>query len=399
MFGTRLFTEPLEPYTPVVTSGDGGWGLFISASQTVAGFTASVANSSGVLLRGNEFLETVRNLTIEARIIKPLSVTHQPVAGVVARHSSPATTPLYHVLAAVDWAAETFQLSESGSQAAGSPASISTSQNGVYTVRLQLNGASATATLLAPDASVLASLTRNLTERLQPGAYGLFAQTNADRVDFDALYASSIEPLEVVLNNEMWALLGSEYQQDDEVLRVLFAVIAPVMQRATDAIDRIGTNFNPDTAPDEWLSWLLASVGWPVDETLTVYQKREILKRLANWRRRYGQVGVIEEIIQWYFRPSSTVAPPVFSLKPRDQTDGGFRIGKGRIGKSRIWQRFSRNVIRVAVAPGSAPWTAAEAARLERLLDLTLPPWMIFELTQPPEVLAGGVYYGGYYDF
>jgi phage tail-like protein len=184
-----------------------------------------------------------------------------------------------------------------------------------------------------------------------------------------------------VIADNLFERLDPEYQAGDEVLRVIFEAFSPKLQSAADAIEGLGANFDPATTPDTWLTWLLERTGWPVDDEWPTYTKRQILERVGGWRKRYGRPGVIEEIVHTYFTPSSTVAGLTVQLRVRGQTDGGYRVGRGYIGRARIWQRFSRNVLRVIVtSAGDLPYTADTSERLRRLLEGLIPPWMTFTI-------------------
>jgi hypothetical protein len=180
------------------------------------------------------------------------------------------------------------------------------------------------------------------------------------------------------------ARLDPAYTDGDEVLWVVTRAVAPKLQAAADAITGMGANFDPDSAPDAWLDWLLERIGWRVPATLTAYTKREILRHVGDWRRRYGRPGVIEEIVATYFRASSSATPLTVSVGVRGQTDGGYRVGRGYLGKARIWQRFSRNVLRIIVtSPGSLTYSSEIRRQLLALLEELVPPWMTFELIDP----------------
>ena len=187
-----------------------------------------------------------------------------------------------------------------------------------------------------------------------------------------------------VIGDNLYARLEPAYQYGDEVLRVLFEAFAPKLEAAANAIEGMGANFDPDTAPDAWLTWLLSSIGWPVDNEWPAYTKREILRRVGDWRKRYGRPGVIEEIVNVYFTPASGVTGLSVQVRVRGQTDGGFRVGRGRIGRGRIWKRFSRNVLRVVVtSAGSLPYTSETTARVTKLLEELIPPFMTFTVIPP----------------
>lgn len=173
------------------------------------------------------------------------------------------------------------------------------------------------------------------------------------------------------------APLGVEYQESDEVLQVIFAAIAPPLETAILAIENFGSNFDPLTAPDSWLDWLLQQIGWPVDESFTPWQKREILKRVPDWRKRYGQKGIIESIVQLYFRLTVSNIGLDIQLEPRISTPGGFRIGKGRVGRSGIWNRYSRNNLLVTITNwNDVADNATNRQRLELFLDKLIPAFM-----------------------
>jgi phage tail-like protein len=177
--------------------------------------------------------------------------------------------------------------------------------------------------------------------------------------------------------------LPLEYLELDkeEVLKTLIYAVAPKLQAAADAIATLGDNFNPDTAPDEWLGWLLEKIGWPVDESFTNYQKREILKLVGTWRKNYGKPGVIEAIIKLSFKPTAANIGLDVTLEARKSIKGGFRIGKGRIGQGRIYKRFSRNNILVTITNfNDVADTANTRLRLERFLDWLIPPFMTFRI-------------------
>ena len=175
--------------------------------------------------------------------------------------------------------------------------------------------------------------------------------------------------------------LPPEYRSPDRVLEVLLESVSPKLQEVSDSIDALGTNFDPMTTPDGWLDFLLERIGWPVDSGMTSWQKREVLKSVGRWRRNYGKVGIIPEIIRLYFRPGPSSLGLGIALNARKSIKGGFRIAKGRIGRGRVFQRFSRNEILVSITDfGDVPNNQATRQRLERFLDELVPPWMLYRV-------------------
>lgn len=187
-----------------------------------------------------------------------------------------------------------------------------------------------------------------------------------------------------MISEDIYARLDPAYTDGDEVLHVLADALSPPLQIAHDALEDLKNRFNPTMTLDSWLSWLLEQIGWPVDDTWPVYTKREILKKVGGWRINYGKPGVIEEIVHTYFTPSSTVAGLSVQIRTRTEVIGDQFIGKMYIGKTYIWQQHSRNELRVIVtSAGGVPYTPDTTARLRRLLEELIPPWMTFEIVPP----------------
>lgn len=176
--------------------------------------------------------------------------------------------------------------------------------------------------------------------------------------------------------------LPIEYRSEDRVLEVLLESIAPKLQEVDDAITNLGANFNPATAPDEWLGWLLEKIGWPVEESFTNYQKREILKLVGAWRKNYGKPGIIEAIIKLYFRPTAANIGLDVKLEARKSNIGSTRVGLARVDKERLWQRFSRNEILVTISDfQEVADNAGTRARLVQFLETLVPPFMTIKVT------------------
>lgn len=183
------------------------------------------------------------------------------------------------------------------------------------------------------------------------------------------------------VSEQLVSRLPPEYRSPDRVLEVLLESVAPKLQEVEDARATLGANFNPETCPDSWLDFLLERVGWKVDESLTNYQKRECLKRVPYWRKHYAKAPIIPEIVKLYFRPGPSNLGLDIALNARKSIKGGFRVGKGRIAKGRIYQRFSRNNILVEITDfGDVPDNAATRQRLEKFLDELLPAWMTYKV-------------------
>jgi hypothetical protein len=231
---------------------------------------------------------------------------------------------------------------------------------------------------LAQQGKIIASLAVEAVGAPANGSWGLVAGgTNANTVEIQSLTLAA----PVADGSDMFERLPIEYQVGDEVLGVIFAAVSPPILRADVAINNLKRQFNPQTAANSSLAWLLQQIGWYVDELLTPYAMRRILLRVAGWRRRYGRAGVMEEIVQEYFRLDPVDTPLSIVVAVRGETDGGFRFGKARMGKARMWQHFSRNALRITVtSAGSLAYTTTTHQRLYRLLRQLLPAWCAFEL-------------------
>jgi hypothetical protein len=188
----------------------------------------------------------------------------------------------------------------------------------------------------------------------------------------------------VSVAEELVLSLPEAYQQDDEVLRVIFGAVAPPVDAVIQARAGLLGLLTPATMPEGWLEWAIWTLGWPVVPGLSAYTNRQVLTKLPGWRANYGQEGVLEDVIATYTKASSTSVGVSVTLIPRKPIKGGFRIGKGRIGKGRIWNFFSNEEILVQVVnAGSNTWGAGLEGQLRGLLELFLPPWMTFELRGP----------------
>lgn len=212
----------------------------------------------------------------------------------------------------------------------------------------------------------------------QLGLWGLLAGgSSGATVEF---YQAHLAEL-VTDGTNLWNELGEEYQHDDEVLKLIFAMVQSPLLRAEVALLRLKDFSDPAKTPNAALPWLLKKIGWYTDEILTPYAARRILNRIPDWRKRYGRAGVIEEIVKEYFWLDPTWTPLEVLVSVRGETDGGFRIGMGRIGRRSFWEHFSRNVLRVTVTTaGSQSYTIDTHNRLYKLLRNLLPAWCVFEV-------------------
>lgn len=168
-----------------------------------------------------------------------------------------------------------------------------------------------------------------------------------------------------------------------EVLEVLFEALGPRIQEAADAIDGVTDYFNPDLMPDSALEWALRRVGWPVESFWGAYVQRQVLKKLLIWRLYYARTGVLEDIVTTYFKTTQTTNPLQVQFVVRKSTAGGFRIGAGRIGPGRVWNKFNRYNIRVRVtALGDYAWNAQTKDRLRALIEEILPARMLYQIEE-----------------
>lgn len=186
--------------------------------------------------------------------------------------------------------------------------------------------------------------------------------------------------------DELFESLPEAYQQDDEVLKVIFGAVAPPVEAVATARANLPSLLTPAAMPEGWLEWAIWTLGWPVVPGLSAYTNRQVLTKLPGWRAGYGQEGVLEDIIATYTKASSADVGVSVSLIPRKPVPGGFRVGKGRVGKGRIWNFFSNEEILVrVVGVGSNAWGAGLEGQLRGLLELFLPPWMTYELRGPTD--------------
>jgi hypothetical protein len=186
------------------------------------------------------------------------------------------------------------------------------------------------------------------------------------------------------LSEDLFNNLGEEYQQNDVVLGHILQILEPSLQPVETAFNTIETHFDHDLMPDRNLDWALRAVGWAVLPNLTVYTKREALKKVKTWKRTYGLPTMLEDVFNTYTKASSGATGITVLLEVRKTNPGGFRIGKSRIGKGRIWQEFTNNFILITVtSAGSVAWNTARETQVRGLVEQFLPPWMDYKLIPP----------------
>ncbi len=186
------------------------------------------------------------------------------------------------------------------------------------------------------------------------------------------------------LASELFDRLPEEHQQDDVVLGDILEILEPSLQPIETAFDNIADHSNILTMPDQNLDWALNTNGWAVLPNLTAYTKREALKKVKTWKRTYGMPGMLEDVLKTYTRATVGATGITATLAPRANTFGGFRIGKGRIGKRRLWHEYTNNFIVITVTnAGSVAWTATRETQFKGLLEQFLPAWMDYKLIPP----------------
>jgi hypothetical protein len=173
-------------------------------------------------------------------------------------------------------------------------------------------------------------------------------------------------------SDQIYDSLPSQYRQGDEVIKVLLEAGLEKADEARAALANVQDYYDPTQIDDQWLDWAIHLNGWPVLIGFTAAIKRAALAKIPNWRKNFGQVGMLEDVITTYFANAWTV-----TITPRYSIEGGFRIAKGRIAKGRIWDEkfpteviISVNEIRASVA----------VDKLKGLLERVLPPWMLYTL-------------------
>jgi hypothetical protein len=182
----------------------------------------------------------------------------------------------------------------------------------------------------------------------------------------------------MTIAEKLTSSLPEEYK-DGQVVTDFLTAIALDLQAVQDKIDSLGTVLSVDTA-DKNLDWLLERVGWSVGGHYPNHVKREILKRHADWDKRYGQIGVIEEMIEVYTRPSATSAGVRIRIEPHPNTTIWTAGSKNFAGKMMVGNHYTRNDLFVTVLDyGLATPDLAFLARLQGLLERLLPVWMSFE--------------------
>jgi hypothetical protein len=182
----------------------------------------------------------------------------------------------------------------------------------------------------------------------------------------------------MTIAEKLTSSLPEEYK-DGPVVTDFLTAIAPDLQVVQDKIDSLGTILGTDT-DDENLDWLLERVGWTIGRHYPNHVKREVLKRQADWDKRYGQIGVIEEMLEVYTRPGAGMTGVSARVEPHPNA-GTWTAGfKSFAGKMMVGNHYTRNDLLVTVLNyGSILPDLNFLTRLEGLLGTLLPQWMTYQ--------------------
>ncbi len=161
---------------------------------------------------------------------------------------------------------------------------------------------------------------------------------------------------------------------------VVAKLIARRHQEIDDAVEGLGAKLNPNTALDSWLSGLLKLSGWKL-VLPTAYAQRRVLLRIPYWRKKMGQAGIFEEIIQYHLQPDALTTPPTVVLTPRASTSGIFYMGNAYMGNAYMWETQSRWEIVVTITAGGSYTVNADLkGQIAAILEAVLPPMFAYRI-------------------
>lgn len=103
--------------------------------------------------------------------------------------------------------------------------------------------------------------------------------------------------------------LPALYQRDEAThgrfLRSLVAVLETTTHTLDDKIDGLGANIHPDSANSEWLDYMASWLGLPWDDTLSVVQKRAIVKNAEALGMARGTRAGLKTLLDCLFPENS----------------------------------------------------------------------------------------------
>jgi hypothetical protein len=181
-------------------------------------------------------------------------------------------------------------------------------------------------------------------------------------------------------NQEAILLSGIPLHERGGWQDVLAKLIARRHQEVEDAVENLGEKLNPNTTLDGWLPGLLRLSGWKL-VLPTPYAQRRVLLRIPHWRKKMGQTGIFEEIVQYHLQPDAMTVPPIIVLTPRFSSAGDWYSGAFYAGASHVWDKQSRFEVIVDITnPGSYTINNDLKGQIHRILDVVMPPMFLIRM-------------------